>query len=52
MDDIKVINDLGDERVKQEIDPHLQNILAKSHKVTRGGVISHSRQPSEPSSPT
>ena len=37
---INVIKDLGDERVKQEIDPHLQNRLAKGHKAARGEMRS------------
>ena len=37
-DDMKVINDLGDERVKREIDPRLQNCLAKSHEAVKEEV--------------
>ena len=47
-DDIEVIKDLGDERVKQEIDPHLQNHLAKGHVAARGMV--RSLIPSSPAS--
>ena len=36
MDDSEVIKDLGDKRMKQEINPCLQNHLAKGYVATRG----------------
>ena len=39
-DDIEVVNNLGNKRVKREIDLCLQNHLTKGHVATRGEVRS------------
>ena len=39
-DDIEVVKNLGNKRLKREIDPCLQNRLAEGHMATRGEVQS------------